>query len=85
MKWLIFVLSFVKAQEEYDPCDCQTQDVIVGNLEMKIDYLEQLIQIREIEKLVLKKGPDVSFFSLKTQLTLYLGSNRTKRNARGTG
>ena len=60
MKWLIFVLSFVKAQQEYDPCDCQTQDVIVGNLEMKIDYLEQLIQIREIEKLVLKKGPDVS-------------------------
>lgn len=60
MKWIIIILGVITAQEEYDPCDCQTQDVLVGNLEAKMDYLEQLIEIREIEKLVLKKGPDVS-------------------------
>ena len=72
MKWLVFILSFVRAQDQYDPCDCQTQDVIVGNLEMKIDYLEQLIQIREIEKLVLKKGPDVSYFICYNQVYSFL-------------
>ena len=53
------ILGLLRAQE-YDPCDCQTQDVLVGNLEAKLAYLEQLIERRETEKVVLKKGPDVS-------------------------
>ena len=60
MKSIFFILGVIAAQEKYDPCDCQTQDVLVGNLEAKLSYMEQLIEVREIEKLVLKKGPDVS-------------------------
>ena len=56
----VFMILAVISAQEYDPCDCQTQDVLVGNLEAKMAYLEQLIERRETEKVVLKKGPDVS-------------------------
>ena len=42
------------------PCDCEAEDVRLRNLQMKIGFLEQKIASRESEKIVLKKGPEVS-------------------------
>ena len=54
------ILSYVSGNGARGPCDCEAEDVRLRNLAMKIGFLEQKIASRETEKIVLKKGPEVS-------------------------
>ena len=54
------ICSYVSGNGARGPCDCEAEDVRLRNLQMKIGFLEQKIASRETEKIVLKKGPEVS-------------------------
>ena len=54
------ICSYVSGNGARGPCDCEAEDVRLRNLQMKIGFLEQKIASRESEKIVLKRGPEVS-------------------------